>query len=84
MLAFSYICSSKTMEWSKDGTAIYFDTGMDAVQNVWIQKLDGSKPHPVTAFNSERIFRFRWSPDGNTLACIQQDITFDAVKLSFQ
>ena len=72
------------MEWSKDGKGIYFDTTKDEVQNVWIQKLDGSKPYPVTSFNSERIFRFGWSPDGNSLACIRQSITFDAVKLSFQ
>jgi Tol biopolymer transport system component/DNA-binding winged helix-turn-helix (wHTH) protein len=72
------------VEWSKDGKAIYYDTLDDEVKNIWIQKLDGSKPHPVTAFDSQRIFRFGWSRDGNTLACVRQNISFDAVKLSFQ
>jgi Tol biopolymer transport system component/DNA-binding winged helix-turn-helix (wHTH) protein len=69
------------MEWSNDGKALYFDTAKDGSQNVWRQPIDGSKPQPVTSFNSEQIFRFAWSPDGKNLACIRHTTTYDTLVL---
>lgn len=71
------------MEWSNDGKAIFFNTARDETQNVWIQNLDRSKPRPITAFDSEKVFRFGWSPNGKSLACIRHTVTFDAVELRF-
>ena len=69
------------MEWSNDGMAIYFNTAQDEAQNIWRQPLDGSKPLPVTNFNTEQIFRFAWSPNGGNLACIRHTTTYDALIL---
>jgi Tol biopolymer transport system component/DNA-binding winged helix-turn-helix (wHTH) protein len=69
------------MEWSGDGKALYFNTAKDGAQNMWQQPLDGSKPQPVTAFNNQQVFRFKWSPDGKSLACIRHSTTYDAVML---
>lgn len=71
------------MEWSRDGKALYFNTALDGAQNIWRQPLDGSKPQPVTTFNSEQIFRFAWSLNGKNLTCIRHTTTFDAVMLRF-
>ena len=71
------------IEWAGDGKAVYFNTEQDGTQNIWRQPLGGSKPQPVTAFNSEQMFRFIWSPNGKNLACIRHTTTFDAVMLRF-
>ena len=71
------------MEWSDDGRAIFYNTARDEAQNIWMQKLDGSKPQPVTTFDSKKIFRFQWSSGGKNLACIRHTTTFDAVQLRF-
>ena len=59
----------------------YFNTAQDEAQNIWRQPLDGSKPLPVTNFNTEQIFRFAWSPNGGNLACIRHTTTYDALIL---
>jgi Tol biopolymer transport system component len=69
------------MEWSNDGTALYFNTAADNSQNVWRQSLDGSKRLPVTSFVSQQVFRFGWSPDGKDLACIRHTTTYDTLLL---
>ncbi len=78
------------MEWSNDGEAIYFNTAKDAAQNIWRQSLDGAKSRPVTTFDTQqvfdtqRVFRFAWSPDGKNLVCIRHTTTFDVVILRFE
>ncbi|MGH9945897.1 MAG: winged helix-turn-helix domain-containing protein [Pyrinomonadaceae bacterium] len=72
------------MRWSNDGNSIYFNTTKDEVKNIWRQSLNGSKPKRVTDFESERIFRFAWSPDGKNLACIRYSTANDAVMFQFE
>lgn len=54
--------------WAPDGHAIDDLVFRDGATNIWRFPLDGSPPKPLTAFTSEQIMNYRWSPDGKTLA----------------
>ena len=41
--------------------------------NLWRFPLDGSAPGPVTAFASEQILNYRWSPDGKDPCRLARD-----------
>ena len=41
------------------------------VENVVVQPLDGSAAHQITNFQSEEIWSFSWSPDGNNLGILR-------------
>ena len=69
------------MLWSRDGKAIYFNTSMDGVRNVWRYDLGNSESKPITDFADERIFDCAWSADETDLACVRQKITFDAIMI---
>jgi Tol biopolymer transport system component/DNA-binding winged helix-turn-helix (wHTH) protein len=69
------------MRWSNDGQSIYFNTKEDGAKNIWQLNLKTQKRVPVTKFTDQQVFRFYWSQTGNTLACIRQAGTFDAVLL---
>jgi Tol biopolymer transport system component len=52
-----------------------------AVDNVWLQPLDGSAGYPITHFNAERIWSFSLSPDGKSLAILRGHYDSDVVLL---
>jgi Tol biopolymer transport system component len=54
----------------------------DGATNLWRFPLDGSAPHPITAFTSEHILAYRWSPDGKTLALSRGTISNDIVLIT--
>jgi tricorn protease-like protein len=47
--------------------------------NLWEQPLDNSPARQLTHFTSERITRFRFSPDGTKLAIERGHVESDAV-----
>jgi len=49
------------------------------VDNLWTQPLDGSPGRRITAFSSEQISNFGWSPDGKTLAVVRGHADSDVV-----
>lgn len=69
------------LRWSNDGNSIYFNTRDDGVKNIWQFSLNSNRQAPITKFTDQQVFRFYWSPKNNTLACIRQVGTFDAVIL---
>jgi Tol biopolymer transport system component len=52
------------------------------VSNLWGQPVDGSPAKQLTAFKTDRIFRFAWSPDGKTLVCERGFYVDDVVLMS--
>lgn len=54
--------------WTRDGKGISFQQTSNGVTNIWVQKIDGSPAQPVTNFQTDEIFRYRWSRDGKKLA----------------
>jgi Tol biopolymer transport system component/DNA-binding winged helix-turn-helix (wHTH) protein len=77
-----FLAASKLV-WSKDGKAlIYTKERLNRIANIWIQPLDASEPKQITAYNSERIFDFGWSPDDKQLAVIRGGWKNEAVLIS--
>lgn len=54
--------------WAPDGSAYDFAVTRDGVTNIWRYRLEGGEPERLTDFETDRIFSFRWSPDGEHLA----------------
>jgi Tol biopolymer transport system component len=55
-------------KWSVDGRAITHVRSPAGVSNLWALPLDGGEPQQLTRFDSDRIFRYAFSPDGSRLA----------------
>jgi len=49
--------------------------------NIWAQPLDGALPYPITAFKSEEVRDFRWSPSGEKLGVVRGDTDSNIVLL---
>jgi Tol biopolymer transport system component len=69
------------LHFTPDGKALAFVVLQNGADNVWIQPLDGSKPHQLTKFDSELIQDFRWSSDGKRLAVLRFDLSSDIILL---
>jgi serine/threonine protein kinase len=67
------------VRWAPDGRSVaYRDAATQA--NLWVQPLDGSPPHQLTHFATDRtISSFAWSRDGARLAIARELITNDIV-----
>lgn len=57
------------------------DKGVD---NLWQQPLDGSPGRMLTAFKTEHIWDYRWSPVGNRLALVRGHTDSDVVLMRNQ
>jgi len=62
-----------------DGKAVLSAIRESGVDNLWTQPLDGSPGRRITAFSSEQISNFGWSPDGKTLAVVRGHADSDVV-----
>ena len=60
--------SSPTARWNADSRALTYISSSDNFTNLWSRSIDGGQPRQLTNFQSDRIFRFAWSPDGKQLA----------------
>jgi len=65
--------------WAPDGKGIaYRDTATQA--NLWVQPLDGTGPHQLTHFATDRTINdYAWSHDGKRLAVARESVTNDIV-----
>jgi dipeptidyl aminopeptidase/acylaminoacyl peptidase len=65
--------------FNPDGSAIAYPIRENGVDNVWIQPLNGSAGRQVTAFASDQISAFHWSPDGKSLGVLRGHTESDVV-----
>ena len=69
------------VRWTPDSRALaYIDR--QTQRNIVSQPIDGRPPKPLTAFQSDSIFRFAWSRDGKQVATVRGNVTSDAVIIS--
>jgi len=67
------------IHYSVDGKALEYVVRENGVDNIWRQPLDGSAGKWETAFKSEHISHFEWSPDGKRLAMSRGHTDTDVV-----
>lgn len=54
--------------WTPDSRNVTYAMTSGGISNIWSQPVDGAAaPRPLTAFQSDEIFRFAWAADGKTL-----------------
>jgi eukaryotic-like serine/threonine-protein kinase len=70
--------------FAPDGKSVAYIVRDKGVDNIFVQPLDGSVGHQATNFNTDRIAKFAWSPDGKTLAVLHTHHTSDVVLLEEQ
>jgi eukaryotic-like serine/threonine-protein kinase len=75
---------SGDVQFAPDGKALAYAVSDNGVENVWIQQLDGSAGYQSTGFKSEKIWSFRFSPDGTRLAVVRGHYDSDVVLLKDQ
>jgi serine/threonine protein kinase len=73
--------ASWPLAFSPDGKSVDFSVREKGVDNLWAQPLDGSAPHQLTHFTSERIAKFLYSRDGSKIAIERGHNESDAVLL---
>ena len=79
VLATNPFSNNQNLQWTPDGSAIYYVAFNNGVSNIWRQPIDDSAPAQVTQFESGRIFNFAYSPDGKQLALSRGSFNSDVV-----
>jgi Tol biopolymer transport system component len=67
------------IRFSPDGKAVVYPFRHGGVDDLWLQRLDGSSGKQITDFKSERIIDFHWSFDGRKLGVIRGHTDSDVV-----
>jgi len=65
------------IRFSPDGKGIVYPIREKGVDNLWFQPLDGSTGRQLTNFTSLKIYSYRWSFDGKSLALVRGDSPSD-------
>jgi serine/threonine protein kinase/Tol biopolymer transport system component len=73
--------ASWPLTFSPDGKSVVYAVREKGIGNLWVQPLDGSAPHQLTHFTSERIDKFLFSKDGSKIAIQRGHNESDAVLL---
>jgi serine/threonine protein kinase len=73
--------ASWPLAFSPDGKSVAYAVREKGVGNIWLQPLDGTAPHQLTHFTSERIEKFLFSKDGTKIAMQRGHVESDAVLL---
>ncbi len=73
--------ASAPLGFAPDGKAVVYAVREKGIGNLWMQPLDGSAPHQLTHFTSERIDKFQFSKDGTKIAIERGHNESDAVIL---
>ena len=71
--------STGGLNFTPDGKAVAYPIRENGVDNLWVQPLDGSRGRQITAFDSEQILNFHWSPDGRNLCLLRGHTDSDVV-----
>ena len=65
-------------DWSPDGRQIAFvrrkSNGAQLSAAIWVTEADGSGPHQAAQLENGSLKEPRWSPDGHTIAAVQNPI----------
>jgi Tol biopolymer transport system component len=75
------ISDDERVQWSRDGSALYYRRAQAGLRNVWKQPLAGGPPVQVTHFE-EPVDYFDWSPDGKRLAVSRSSSLSDVVLIT--
>ena len=67
------------LRFSPKGDAIAYPIREKGTDNLWEQPLTGGPGRQLTHFGSLKIYAFRWSPDGKSLALVRGDSPTDLV-----
>ena len=67
------------LSFTPDGTAVAYPIRENGVDNIWVQPLNGSNGKRITAFDSDQILNFHWSPDGRKLCVLRGHTDSDVV-----
>jgi eukaryotic-like serine/threonine-protein kinase len=73
--------AASPLTFAPDPKAVVYLVREKGTDNLWEQPLDNSPARQLTHFTSERITRFRFSPDGTKLAIERGHVESDAVLL---
>ena len=65
------------IRFSPDGKGVVYPIREKGVDNLWFQPLDGSTGRQLTKFTSLKIYSYRWSFDGKSLALVRGDSPSD-------
>jgi serine/threonine protein kinase/Tol biopolymer transport system component len=79
MMKFERGRSTVLIHFSRDGKSLVYSTRENGVDNLWQQPLDGSTGKQLTAFKTEHIWDYHWSPDGSSLALVRGHNDSDVV-----
>jgi eukaryotic-like serine/threonine-protein kinase len=72
------------VQWLQDGRALAYIQTVNGISNISSYDLNSKSSEQVTAFNSDRIFAYAWSPDYKTLACVRGTEVRDVMVISTQ
>jgi Tol biopolymer transport system component len=81
LLDAAHINGNGGVQFTPDGKNVAYSVRESGVDNLWVQPLDGSARHQITNFNSQHIWRFHWSPDGQKLGILRGHFDSDVVLL---
>ena len=75
----TYAFAYPFLQWSRDQRSLLYVETRNGVSNLWSHPLDGGAPKQLTAFQSDQIFSFGFSPDGSQLAVSRGTSTSDVI-----
>ena len=73
--------ASWPIAFTPDGKAAVYTVREKGVDNLWMQPLDDAPRRQLTHFTAERIWAFRYSPDGGKIALERGHLESDALLL---
>jgi WD40 repeat protein len=68
------------IQWTPDGKSL--TASSPSTTKIWMQPLDGSPAKELIDFQSDSVWRFAWSPDGNQLAVARGSTISDVALIS--
>jgi Tol biopolymer transport system component len=78
----THAISTSMAQWMPDGKTLLHSAGQNDRANLWLQPLDGSPPRKITNFDTEHIWRFDLSPNGQHLGIVRGLLERDAVLIT--
>jgi Tol biopolymer transport system component len=76
-----YSRGNTDLQLTHDGNSVAYVKRKDGVDNLWVNRLDGSAPYLITDFKSDEIWAFSFSLDGKRLAVLRGHTESEVVLL---
>ena len=64
------------LQWSPDGQGLIYVSNANGAANLWMQKLTGDAPKPLTDFKDAEILSFAWSAHLKQIVCVRSTKTY--------